>query len=129
MLAQTTNSGGNNGRMAEELKSMFASAEDPGKWDASSHHVQCYAHKLKLVVGHGLYSLGQKVSTAKPTTKHGFQLPIPALKVNNSEDELDINDSPSDNKDEDNLPEKPEGVDNEDTAGDQEEVCDKDESP
>lgn len=61
MLAQTTDSGGNNKTMAAKLQSMFSAAEDPDEWDSSSHHVQCYAHKLNLTIGHGLKELGQKV--------------------------------------------------------------------
>lgn len=61
MLAQTTDSGGNNGPMATELQSMFAKDKDPVTWDGSTHHVRCYAHKLNLVVGHGLKALGQKM--------------------------------------------------------------------
>jgi hypothetical protein len=111
MLCQTTNSGGNNNPMALELESMFAKAEKPVTWDSKSHHIRCYAHKLNLTVGHGLKLLGQKVSTTKSTIPHGVPLPIPTLQVNNSEDGIEIDEDESDDEDDEGLPEKPSGVD------------------
>lgn len=117
MLAQTTDSGGNNGPMAAELQSMFANAEQPATWAARSHHVKCYAHKLNLVVGHGLKALGQKVNYYKPTIPHGphgIPLPVPALAVNDGEDEVEIDKSDSEEEEEDGLPDTPYGVDEDD---------------
>lgn len=111
MLAQTTDSGGNNGTMASELQSMFDQADEPVSWDASTHHVRCYAHKLNLVVGHGLKALGQKVSRVKPSTPHGVSLPIPGVEVNDGKDDVEYG-SESD-EDEDDLPDDPDGVDDE----------------
>jgi hypothetical protein len=127
MLAQTTDSGGNNGPMADELQAMFASAENPVHWDSSAHHIQCYAHKLNLTVGHGLKVLGQKVSTVKPTIPQGIPLPIPVLEVNDGEDGIEIDDGESDEENGDGLPEKPDGVDDDDASPDKdsaEVVCD-----
>lgn len=68
MLAQTTDSGGNNGPMAHELQQMFLNTDDPVSWYPSTHHVRCFAHKLNLVVGHGLKALGQQVGHLKHST-------------------------------------------------------------
>lgn len=115
MLAQTTDSGSNNGPMASELQSMFLDAEDPVAWDASTNHVRCYAHKLNLTVGHGLKLLGQKVSIAKACVPHNQPLPIPVLEVNDGEDEVEIDNDESDDENDAGLPEKPDGVDEDDT--------------
>jgi hypothetical protein len=111
--------------MATEMQSMFAAADDPVLWESSTHHVRCYAHKLNLVVGHGLKKLGQKVSTAKPTIPQGVALPIPTLEVNNGDDEIDFDEVDSDEENDENLPDKPDGVDDEDT-NQAEEAADKD---
>lgn len=110
MLAQTTDSGGNNGPMASELEFMFSSADDPVVWEGSTHHIRCYAHKLNLVVGHGLKVLGQTVGPTKPCTPHGIPLPIPSLEVNGNE-HVDQDDSDSDDEDDHGLPDEPDGVD------------------
>lgn len=114
MVAQTTDSGGNNRPMATELEAMFASSEDVANWDSSTHHVRCYAPKLNLVVGHGLKAIGQNVGNAKPSTPYGFALPIPGLEVNDGEDAIEYNESDSESEDENGLPDYPDGVDNED---------------
>lgn len=127
MLAQTTDSGSNNGPMAEELESMFAMAEEPESWDSSAHHVRCYAHKLNLTVGHGLRILGQKVQTKKPSIPKGVPLPIPVLEVNDGNDGIEIDSSKSDEEDSIGLPDQPDGVDDDDGSLDiDEEVCQQD---
>lgn len=113
MLAQTTDSGGNNGPMAKELEGMFAGANNPVHWDSSANHIRCYAHKLNLTVGHGLSLLGQKVSKAKPSTPHGIPLPIPTLEVNGGQDDIEIDETESDEENGDGLPATPDGVDDE----------------
>jgi hypothetical protein len=107
---------------------MFASAEDPITWDSKSHHVRCYAHKLNLTVGHGLKALGQKVGNTKPSTPHGVPLPIPGLEVNDGEDLVEFHASDTESEDEQGLPDKADGVDDEDDHGDgvQEETPNKD---
>lgn len=113
MLAQTTDSGGNNGPMAIELEQMFSTAKDPTAWDSASHHIRCYAHKLNLTVGHGLKALGQKVGQSKPSTPHGVPLPIPGLELNDGEDPLEC-DLESDEASKSGLPDEADGVDDED---------------
>lgn len=110
MLAQTTDSGGNNGPMAAELQSMFWKAGKLVYRHVSGHHIKCYAHKLNLTVGHGLKALGQKVGPSKPTTPNNVPLPIPALEVNDGDDKVEVDDPDSEEDDAD-LPEKPDGVD------------------
>lgn len=105
--------------MTAKIESMFSAAANPVTWNGSANHVRCYAHKLKLVVGHGLKSLGQKVSTAKPTIPHGVPIPVPTFEVNDGNDAVVLDDSVSDYKDKANLPDKPEGVDDEDTNEEQ----------
>lgn len=106
--------------MASELSTMFNDAEDPVFWDGSTHHIRCYAHKLNLVVGHGLKALGQKVGNSKPNTPHGIPLPIPSLEVNGEQYESD-NDDESDDEDMGGLPSLPDGVDG-DEQEDEDEV-------
>lgn len=118
MLAQTTDSGGNNGPMPSEMQNMFASADDPVDWHAPSHHIRCYAHKLNLTVGHGLKALGQKVSTQKSTIPHGFSLPVLVREVNGGNDQIEMDKSDSVEEDMYGLPDKPDGV--EDDEGNEE---------
>ena len=129
MLAQTTDSGSNNNPMASEMRVLFKNAEDPVVWSASSHHVRCYAHKLNLTVGHGLKVIGQKVSVAKPCIPHGHALPIPALQANDGDDEVVVDNSESDEETDNDLPDQPDGVDEDETNQELEvtgEVCEKD---
>lgn len=111
MLCQTTDSGSNNGPMATEMQSMFSNAEDPTFWQASAHHVRCYAHKLNLTVGHGLKAIGKKVSVAKPCVPLNHPLPIPTFEVNDGDDNVEIDNDESDDEDDTGLPDKPDGVD------------------
>lgn len=114
--------------MAAELQRMFSKAEDPVHWSSQTHHVQCYAHKLNLVVGHGLKALGHKVGNAKPSTPHGVPLPIPGLEINDGEDNIEFHASDTESEDEEGLPQKADGFDDEDATQDEEteSPCDKD---
>jgi hypothetical protein len=105
--------------MAQELQDMFLNADEPVAWDSKAHHVRCYAHKLNLTVGHGLRVLGQKVSTAKPAVPQGVPLPIPTLEVNAGEDGIQMDESESDEEDGEGLPEKPDGVDDEEIVSEE----------
>lgn len=114
LLGQTTDSGGNNGPMAQELQDMFAAADNSVLWHSSANHVRCYAHKLNLTVGHGLRVLGQTVKTLKPTIPRGIPLPVPLLEVNDGDDTIEMDESESDEDDGDGLPDQPDGIDDED---------------
>lgn len=123
MLSQSTDSGGNNVTMAAELETMFSAADDPADWDATTHHIRCYAHKLNLVVGHGLKALGQKVGTLKPSNPHGISLPMPSLEVN-GEEYQDEDDPDSDEEDSAGLPAEADGVDDDDCEEEDEDKSD-----
>lgn len=92
MLALATKSGGKNRSMAPKIQSMFAKDEDLLSWDASAHHIQCYTHKINLVVGHGFKASGQKVGQTKPSTLHGDLLPIPWVEGNDGKDNVEYGD-------------------------------------
>jgi hypothetical protein len=93
VLAQTTDSGANNKTMADELESMFKSAEEPVYWDSSANHVRCYCHKLALVVKHGLKTMNISVGHVKPTTQPGATVPVPSLVLNTGEDNVEVQSS------------------------------------
>lgn len=88
MIAQTTDSGSNNNTMAQELELMFADSDEKVKWDSSRNHVRCYAHKLGLVVKHGLNSIGLAAGHIKPTTPPNTTIPIPSIVLNNDMTEV-----------------------------------------
>lgn len=81
--------------------------------------------KLNLTVGHALKAFGQKVGHSKPWTPHGSPLPIPGLEVNNGEDPIEYGlELGKENKF--GLPDKPDGVDNQDAYKDSGKPCDMD---
>lgn len=88
MLAQTTDSGSTNNTMAQEMEEMFLQSDDKVQWDLAKNHVWCYAHKLGLVVKHGLKSIGLAAGHIKPTTPPNTSIPNPSIVLNNDMTEV-----------------------------------------
>lgn len=90
MIAQTTDSGGNNGTMAAELALIFAAADDPVYWPYKTMQIKCYAHKLALGVKHSLQPLGLHAAHTKPNTQPFFNIPTPSIVLNDGDEDADI---------------------------------------
>jgi hypothetical protein len=68
--------------MAQEMEQMFAESNEKVEWESAKNHVRCYAHKLGLVVKHGLNSIGLAAGHIKPTTPPNTTIPIPSIVLN-----------------------------------------------
>lgn len=90
MLAQTTDSGSNNHTLAYELQRMFQEATPSVDWPAGRMQIRCYAHKLALLVKHGLASIGLDAGHTKPTTQPLFNIPTPSITLNDGTDEMQV---------------------------------------
>jgi hypothetical protein len=86
MLAQTTDSGSNNHTLAFELQRLFLDANPSVSWSAGLMQIRCYAHKLALLVKHGLASIGLNAGHTKPTTQPLFNIPTPSIILNDGDD-------------------------------------------
>jgi len=59
LLAQTTDSGSNNITMAKAMhNTLFKTAGPNYQWDPETMHIQCFCHKIALIVNAGLKELG-----------------------------------------------------------------------
>jgi hypothetical protein len=74
--------------MALEMEQMFQEANESVRWESSKNHVRCFAHKLGLVVKHGLNSIGLAAGHIKPTTPANTSIPIPTVILNDDMTEV-----------------------------------------
>lgn len=82
MVAQTTDSAPSNNFLAREMQRMFfANENDPVFWNSQGNHVRCFCHKLALAVKHGLETIELKSGHVKPTTQPDVRMPIPIIRI------------------------------------------------
>lgn len=74
--------------MAKDLNNTFKNTNDSIYWDSASNYVQCYCHKLALVVKHGLKTIKISVGNIKPTTQPGATVLVPTIVLNTCEDDI-----------------------------------------
>lgn len=129
MIGQTTDSGSANFPMAREMEKAFEDSEYQVKWDSSENHVRCFAHKLGLVVKHGLGSLHLSAGHIKPTTPPNTSVPVPSLILNDNVDGIALQ-SKTDEEDEDDIPDHSGRLkSNEDLDSDEEGYSDYEDPP